>query len=96
MAGFSYARFSSSAVDCVMATSAPAYEDGVPAERRHLRRALKSSPSVNVWERHSNGRPGRGSVYSVFTVELRRVLERAPRLTDRPVETIHLAAALDS
>lgn len=96
MAAFSYARFSSSAIECVTATSAWAYEDGVPAEPRHLRRALESSPSVEVWERHSNGKPGLGSVYSVFTPELRRVLERALQFADAPVETTRLAAALGS
>lgn len=96
MAGFSYAGFSSPAIQYVMATSAWAYEDGVPAEPRHLRRALESSPSAEVWERHSNGKPGLGSVYSVFTAELRQVLERAHTLADGPVESTHLAAALDS
>ncbi|MDQ6807401.1 MAG: hypothetical protein M3065_21170 [Actinomycetota bacterium] len=60
------------------------------------RRPLESSPSMEVWKRHSNGGPGLGSVYSVFTPELRRVVERALQLADGPVETTHLAAALDS
>jgi hypothetical protein len=62
VARFSYASFSSEALDCVKATSALAYAEGVPAEPRHLRRALHSSPSPDEWERARAARPGLGSV----------------------------------
>jgi hypothetical protein len=96
VAKFSYARFSREALDCVMATSALAYADDVAAEPQHLSRALRSSPSPEAWERFRAGRPGPDSMYSVFTPELMAVLERALELAEGPVETAHLAAALDS
>ena len=96
MAAFSYASFSSEARGCVVATSVFAYADGVPAEPRHLQRALHESPSEEDQERTKAARPGPSSVYTVFTEELRTVLERALELADGPVEPSHLARALDS
>lgn len=93
---WSYERFSPAAIDSVQATAALAYADNAPAEPRHLRRALDSSPSADEWERYRATGPGAGSAYSVFTAELRAVLELSLELADGPVEPAHLAAALDS
>lgn len=95
MARFSYERFSPAAIDSVKRTAALAYADDMPAEPRHLCRALISSPSSDEWERYRAAKPGPGSVYSVFTPELRAVLERALELAEGRVETADLAAALD-
>ena len=86
---------SPAATDSVRATAALAYADNMPAEPRHLRRALTSPQSPDEWERYRAARPGPGSVYSVFTPELRAVLERALELAAGQVETADLAAALD-
>ena len=96
VAAFSYASFSSEARGCIVATSVFAYADGVPAEPRHLLRALHESPSDEDQERAKAARPGPGSVYTVFTEELRTVLERAVEIADGPVEPPHLGMALDS
>jgi len=94
---FSYERFSPAAIESVRATSAFAYADNVSAEPGHLRRALDGSPSPEEWERYGSAKPGPGSVYSLFTPQLKAVLERAVELAEGSVvETAHLEAALES